>query len=634
MEGKESDEDTEVDETETDPITHDAQQEGAPMMTEEGEVPRQEVDSDDETEVDSDPEPGEVEREVDSPEPDDELEAGDDMGEAGDEMEEAGEMGEEGEVLEDGDELEDGLEDGSSDLDGMQDAEAALLREWDRGGKIGERPLNKAYHCMHCDKSYTKPHALKIHMRNHTGVKPYKCTKCPMAFTVNDILQRHMLTHYKPFVCNICNKNYAQAQSLKFHMMTHTGERPFTCQDCGKGFIQKGALDDHAMRKHKRGAGVLKQKKRLKKWQCEMCPKAFESNYSLQKHVQTHLGDKLKPHNCIVCGKAFRTTEQVFKHLKTHTGVAPFKCFFCGTEFPTMDELVDHTSTHTGEMAEGKDNLLNMMIKEEPGESHYPKRNVVQKDYSEFKLEQPDEDTLMKTSMCKHGLQAPGFNPSAPSESICKKPGCVPVMSVVKRFGGNSKYKSVYMPKKSNGGSSSDEDSEDGGDGLPSWDTILNMPESEEESEDENIDEDEEGELPSWEAILGITSDEDSDDGDGKDDGGDDDDDDDDDDDSDDDDDDDEEELEADDFEEEAQRENNMGSEEQGTKENGVAPVRKDNTMATELLGILEKVATNENVLSAGEFEDYMKELQPPVANGVANGVAAQAMTTQGMSRV
>lgn len=42
--------------------------------------------------------------------------------------------------------------------------------------------------------------------------------------------------------CHVCQKNFSSTSALQIHMRTHTGERPFICHVCQKAFTTKGNL--------------------------------------------------------------------------------------------------------------------------------------------------------------------------------------------------------------------------------------------------------------------------------------------------------------------------------------------------------------------------------------------------------
>lgn len=108
--------------------------------------------------------------------------------------------------------------------------------------------------------------------------------------------------------------------------------RPYPCKLCSARFSQPSVLAYH-MDSHKAPT-----------FTCHICGRAFQQNYSLKKHVNTHL--RLRRFPCSYCTQTYSTAEGLRNHVGRHTGERSYKCGLCPMSFNCTAKSSIHRRKH------------------------------------------------------------------------------------------------------------------------------------------------------------------------------------------------------------------------------------------------------------------------------------------------
>ena len=105
------------------------------------------------------------------------------------------------------------------------------------------------------------------------------------------------------------------------------------CAKCNRTFSNNTALERHIYSKH--------EDPDTKRLACHLCPKKFNSQASLTRHIKMHQG--VYAHRCKYCQKGFVTKDHLQGHISSnHTGERPFACKQCGKSFLYRSHLLAH----------------------------------------------------------------------------------------------------------------------------------------------------------------------------------------------------------------------------------------------------------------------------------------------------
>lgn len=120
-------------------------------------------------------------------------------------------------------------------------------------GSIVSRKWTKNTPCEVCEKKFKSQAQLVSHRQQHLKEFPFHCRICMRGFSIRKTNYLHEQNcTFDRWECHLCKYSAPCHTHLEIHMRKHSGLRPFKCSKCSSKCKSKSELAMHNVRTHKK----------------------------------------------------------------------------------------------------------------------------------------------------------------------------------------------------------------------------------------------------------------------------------------------------------------------------------------------------------------------------------------------
>ncbi|XP_023389823.1 sal-like protein 4 isoform X2 [Pteropus vampyrus] len=235
--------------------------------------------------------------------------------------------------------------------------------------------------CKYCSKVFGTDSSLQIHLRSHTGERPFVCSVCGHRFTTKGNLKVHFHRHPQvkanpqlfaefhdrmaagdglPYTLSVPVPLDECSLSLESKPVLVTGNpRAGLPQNLSSGTNPKDLMggplpsdlqpgpspesEDGALLS---GVGPNHNSPRVGGFQGRGTPEPGSETLKLQQLVENIDKATTDPNECLICHRVLSCQSSLKMHYRTHTGERPFRCKICDRAFSTKGNLKTHFGVH------------------------------------------------------------------------------------------------------------------------------------------------------------------------------------------------------------------------------------------------------------------------------------------------